>query len=32
MDLQNFRDEENQLGSLVDGQPSDLDFWVKTEI
>ena len=29
MDLQNFRDEENRLGSLVGGQPYDLDFGLR---
>ena len=26
MNLQNFRDDENRLSSLVGGQPDDLDF------
>ena len=26
MDLQNFKENENWLGSLVGGQPNDLDF------
>jgi hypothetical protein len=26
MDLQNFGDDENWLGSLVSGQPDDLDL------
>ena len=29
MDLQNFGDEEYWLGSLVSGQPCDLDFGLR---
>ena len=32
MDLQNFGDDENWIGSLVGGQPNDLDFGLSEDM
>ena len=32
MDLQNFGDDENGLGSLVGGQPGDLDYGLNEDM